>query len=379
MLPTMPLRLALPLLLLPLAPVALSACGQDAAAQEPGFRAATAERLDDGALRIREDSLPFLTVTAVGADQVPTLVRAPGRVAFREGAVSEVGAPVEGRVTAVHVQVGQRVKVGDALVTIASPSAAAVRGELARAQVMVRAAQTELSRQTQMIERGVGVEIDRVRAEANLAEAHALLSALSASTASIGRGSAASVIVRAPIAGTVLTRRASVGVAVEAGSEPLMVLGEANAVWVVAEVFERELPLLAVGEKARISIAAADKLLDAHVESIAGAVDPDTRRASVYLALDGNTNTQLRAGMYARVQIEVGDAGIGIPTSAVLIKDGGKTLAFVRRDELTFEPREIVVGPPVEGRAPVLAGLDRNDHVVMRGALLLDGQADLLR
>lgn len=359
--------------------LALSGCGQDAAAQEPAFRPATAERLEDGTLRIREDSLPFLTVTAVGADQVPTLVRAPGRVAFREGAVSEVGAPVEGRVTAVHVQVGQRVKAGDSLVTIASPSAAAVRGELARAQVMVRAAQTELSRQTQMAERGVGVEIDRVRAEANLAEANALLTALSASAASMGRGTAASVIVRAPIAGTVLTRRVSVGIAVEAGSEPLLVLGEANAVWVVAEVFERELPLLAVGEKARISIAASDKLIDAHVESIAGAVDPDTRRASVYLALDGDVGSQLRAGMYARVQIEIRDAGIGIPTSAVLVKDGGKTVAFVRRDQLTFEPREIVVGPPVEGRAPVLAGLDRNDHVVMRGALLLDGQADLLR
>jgi len=356
-----------------------SGCGHEAAAQEPSFRAGTAERLEDGALRIREDSLPFLTVAAVGADQVPTLVRAPGRVAFREGAVSEVGAPVEGRVTAVHVQVGQRVKAGDQLVTIASPSAAAVRGELARAQVMVRAAQAEVSRQTQMAERGVGVDVDRVRAEADLAEASALLSALSASTASIGRGSAASVVVRAPIAGTVLTRRVSVGIAVEAGSEPLLVLGEANAVWVVAEVFERELPLLTVGAKAHISLAAVSAPVEAHVESIAGAVNPESRRASVYLAIDGTIASQLRAGMSARAQIDVGEAGLGIPTSSVLIKDGGRTLTFVRRDELTFVEREIQIGPPVEGRAPVLAGLTRGEQIVTRGALLLDGQADLLR
>src|SRR5690606_11475011 len=106
--------------------------------------------------------------------------------------------------------VGQRVAAGDALVTIASPSAAQVRGELARARVMVQAAEVEVARQAQMGERGVGIETDRVRAEADLAQARAMFSAMSATTASIGRGSAAAVTVRAPIAGTVLDRRASV-------------------------------------------------------------------------------------------------------------------------------------------------------------------------
>jgi multidrug efflux pump subunit AcrA (membrane-fusion protein) len=83
--------------------------------------------------------------------------------------------------------------------------------------------------------------------------------------------------------------------------------------------------------------------------------------------------------MYARVEIEVGDAGLGIPTASVLVKDGGRTVVFVQRDQRTFLAREVQVGPPVRGRAPVLAGLDRADRIVTRGALLIDGQADLLR
>jgi cobalt-zinc-cadmium efflux system membrane fusion protein len=47
--------------------------------------------------------------------------------------------------------------------------------------------------------------------------------------------------------------------------------------------------------------------------------------------------------------------------------------------EEPFAPREIEVGAPVRGRAPVLSGLERGDRIVVRGALLLDGQADLLR
>jgi len=363
-----------------LAPLALAllACGPDAAAQgaEPSAGAAT---LVDGGVEVREDSLAFLTIEEVGESVVGAFVRAPGRVAFREGAVSEVGSPVDGRVTEVHVRVGQRVEAGDALVTIASPSAAQVRGELARARVMVQSAEIEVARQAQMRERGVGIETDRVRAEAELAQARAMLAAMSATTASIGRGSAAAVTVRAPIAGTVLDRRASVGAAVEAGSDPLLVLGEPGAVWVVAHVFERELPLIAAGEPARVSLASVGEPVGARVESVGGAVDPETRRGPVYLALDDEIAPRLRAGMYARAEIEVREAGVGIPTSSVLVKDGGRTVVFVQRGPRTFAPREVHIGAPVAGRAPVLSGLARGDRIVTRGVLLLDGQADLLR
>lgn len=357
----------------------LAGCGEDAEAQGPGFRPETASPIDGGAVRIRSESLPFVTVEEVGGDAVDTLVRAPGRVAFREGAVSEVGAPVDGRVTTVHVQVGQRVADGDPLVTIASPSAAQLRGELARARVMLQAAEAELARQEQLANRGVGIESDRVRAEADVAEARAMLSALSATSGSIGRGSAASVTVRSPIAGTVLVRSASVGAAVESGGEPLVVIGEPDAVWVQAQVFERELPLIEVGTSARVSISTLGEPIEARVEAIGGAVDPDTRRAPVYLAFTGELGGRLRAGMYARAEIEVGEAGLGIPTSSVLIKDGGRTVVFVAQDERTFAPREIQVGAPVGGRVPVLAGLERGERLVTRGALLLDGQAELLR
>src|SRR5690606_12964586 len=116
-----------------IAPALLAAaavgCGPGAEAQGPEFRPAVAEPVAGG-VRVREESLAFLTVEEVGRDAVQPRVRAPGRVVFREGAASEVGAPVDGRVTEVLVRVGQRVEAGDPLVVIASPSAAQVRGEL---------------------------------------------------------------------------------------------------------------------------------------------------------------------------------------------------------------------------------------------------------
>jgi cobalt-zinc-cadmium efflux system membrane fusion protein len=362
--------------------VALAPCGAGCDEQEVSrddtFRPAVSERQADGSVRIREDSLPFVEVQTIGQNTVPAWVRAPGRVAFRDGAVSEVGSPTDGRVTEVLVRVGQRVEAGEPLVSIASPSAAGLRGELARARVMVRAAQAELVRQEQMRERGIGIESERVRAEAEVAEARALVASLAASARSIGRGSAATVVVRAPLAGTVLERRATVGAAVDSGGEPLLVIGEPGALWIVADVFEREVPLVREGAAARLDIASIGTPLSGHVEAIGGAVDPESRRAPVYLRVDGDVSA-LRAGMYARSLIEIEDVGIGIPASAVLIKDGGRTEVFVLRDERTFVAREVTVGAAVEGRVPVLTGLAAGDSIVTRGALLLDGQAELLR
>ncbi len=185
--------------------------------------------------------------------------------------------------------------------------------------------------------------------------------------------------IRAPIAGTVLDRRATVGASVEAGGAPLLVIGEPGAVWVVAQVFERELPLVEVGASARVELAAAGGTVEARVDTIGGAVDPVTRRGAVYLAIADEGAARRRAGMYARAEIEIGEAGVGIPASAVLVQDGGRTTVYVQRDERTFVAREIHIGAPAAGRAPVLDGLERGERIVTRGALLLDGQAELLR
>src|SRR4029079_11962909 len=97
------------------------------------------------------------------AREVPApVVRAPARIAFRDGALSQINLPVPGRVTAVHVKTGDKVKAGDPLITVTSPEAAAARASFAAAQAEAEAARKEVARQEQMATSGVGIESDRV-------------------------------------------------------------------------------------------------------------------------------------------------------------------------------------------------------------------------
>jgi len=356
----------------------LSACGS-AEPHASAFTPAAAERLPDGALRVVPGAMQFLQVEAFGQGAVRALIRAPGRVAFRDGAVSEVGAPVAGRVTAVMAALGQRVRRGEPLFAIASQAAASLRAEVARSDVMLRAAEADAARQRQMVARGVGVPADLAVAEARVAETRALLTGLRSSLGTLGQGSAAGVVVRAPIDGIVLARTVSLGVAVEPGGASLFTLGEPAAVRVVADVFERELSLVREGATATLVLPSLPQPVRARVDASGANVDPETRRAPVYLTVLDNTAV-LRAGMFATVTIEAsGDASPGLPVTAVLVKEGGHTVVYVARDANTFAPRDVQVGHPVEGRVPVFAGLAAGDRVVVRGALLLDGAADILR
>ncbi|HKP59416.1 MAG TPA: efflux RND transporter periplasmic adaptor subunit [Polyangiales bacterium] len=357
--------------------LSLCAACSSAKSEEAHFEPPPAQVSGKGSdVRLRPESRKFVEVAAIGGGDSPALVRSPGRVAFRDAAVSRVSAPINGRVTAVYVHVGQHVQKGERLLALASPDAATMSADLERAQVSERAAQAELKRQQLMTKEGVGIESERLAAEARWDETRAELARARSSSAILGRSDHGAVEVRAPIAGDVLALHASLGAAARSEGDSLLELGDANDLWVVTEVFERELPLIKSGDKASAEVASVAGPVPLHVVGVGAAVDPETRRAPVYLAFDAE-KAPVRAGMYARVTVEASDQhSLGVPASAVLVKDAGKTIVYVTKDDSSFVAREVSVGHAVDGRVPVFSGLSAGERIAVRGALLLDSSAE---
>lgn len=340
--------------------------------------AAPSEPLEEGAVRIAPASRPYLEIQPVESGSSIAVVRAPGRVAFRDGAVAQVAAPIEGRVVEIHVKVGDVVKAGDRLVTLHSPAAAAARADLESALVAHKGARAVLERQTAMLQKGVGIESEKFQAEIDVAKTESEVARAQRAVAYLGQGTGSTVVVRAPIDGTVLQRKTTVGAVADPNGEALIEIGDSQATWIVADVFERDLPLLAVGAGASVALASVPQPVRGHVVSIGAALTTGMRTAPVYIALD-DAAIAPRAGMYARVTIDAKALdGVTLPVTAVLIKDGNTSVVYVQKDELTFLRREVSVGQSIMGRVQVLSGVAPGDRVVMRGALLLDGAADQL-
>jgi cobalt-zinc-cadmium efflux system membrane fusion protein len=228
-----------------------------------------------------------------------------------------------------------------------------------------------------MQQEGVGVERDVVATETKVSAAEAELARVEAGAISIGAGPASAVVVRAPIGGIVIIRKASVGMAVQRGGEPLMEIGDSAAVWIVADVFERDLSHIRQGAATRTTFASLNRELTGRVTAIGTVVASGLRTAPVFLTVDSHGES-LRPGMFGRVVIDSPDAGLTVPVNAVLIKDGKDPVVYVQRDDVTFVRRRVVVAQPVEGRVQIVSGLTPGEKVVVRGALLLDGAADQL-
>jgi cobalt-zinc-cadmium efflux system membrane fusion protein len=329
------------------------------------------------AVRIRPESRPYITVQVIAPAESSGVITAPGRVDFRAKAISTAGTVVAGRVSDIHVQIGDRVKAGAPLVTLISVEAAQMRSDYNRAKAELARAEDRYRRQREMQRTGVGLEVERMEAETQRDEARSDFQRSRDALRLLGDGVAEEVIVRAPMDSTVLRSYAPVGATVQPGSA-LFDLGEPSALWIVADVFERDLLLVEKGARAEVEIASLAQPVKGHVVAESAAIQAESRRASVFIEPD-DPKLPLRPGMYARAAIQSSaPRRIVLPSSAVLIKDGRQTIVYVEVGAGLFEPRNVLVGQAREGMTPVLDGLAGGERVVTSGGLLLDAEAALL-
>jgi cobalt-zinc-cadmium efflux system membrane fusion protein len=322
-------------------------------------------------------SRPYITVAAISPQTFIATVQAPSRVEFRAKALSTVGAVVSGRLSKIDVQVGDPVKAGAPLATLESTEAAQMRSDVSRTKDELLRAEDHARRQEAMLKSGVGLEIERNEANIMLREALTDYERSVQATQLLGSGTDQSVVLRAPINGVVLRVNASIGTAVSAGTI-LFELGEPGALWIVADVFENDLPMIEKGAKVELQITTLSKPVTGHVAAVSAAMQADLRRGAVYIELD-NTNLQLKPGMFARAMIEVaGPRRIVLPTSAILIKDKNQTIVYIEVSDGVFEPRNVLIGQAHDGFVPVLEGLNAGERVVTSGTLLLDSEASML-
>lgn len=362
------------LLLLSLAPL-----GCDTAKEVENAPRAAPERPigmpSDDLLRLSVASRPYIEIQVAGLEPEHAAIRAPARVAFRDGAMSRVSAPIPGRVVKLHVEVGETVKVGDSLVTITSPEASGFHMELSRARIDLQTAQDQLERQTTMVSKGVGREHERVLAEHRVAETKAKLRHAQKAVSLLGQSSNGTVVITAAIEGTVLRRFTTLGAQVEPGGDSLIEIGNPNALWVVAEVFQDDLSLVSPGAKVTLEFANIPKPVTGHVEGMGVLIDTGLRRAPIYVAIDEDA-PGLTPGMFARANIQTPiHDGVTIPKTAVLIKDGKTAVVYVEETDGQFSRRVVTTGHTFGEYVQILGGVQAGDRVAVAGALLIDGTA----
>ena len=354
----------------------LASCRQSETAERPKAKKLVTSA--SSATELSAAQKQFLTIEPVGEAEGVDTLNVPGRETFRPQAQYAVGTIVRGRVSALLVRNGQTVAAGTPLFLIDSSEASASRAALDQARVRLANAENVYRRNVTMAEKGVGLEVERLEAETKLNEARSEYERARQGVELLGDGKGLRVSVRAPASGVVMNIRVSIGSVVAPGGEALLDLGNPRELQVVAHVAESDLRRISLGADAEVQLPALGARLNAKVEALNPRVDPETRRAQVYLTPAGAPQT-MRDGMLAQVSLRAtSDQALLLPVGAVLIKDGKRRIVYIELPDGKYQAREVETGRIRDGRVAILKGLSMGERVVVRGALLLDSQAELL-
>jgi len=158
-------------------------------------------------------------------------------------------------------------------------------------------------------------------------------------------------------------------------SKPLFTIGDFHSVWLKADVFEKDISKVHIGQPIELLVDSfPDHIFHGKLDYVANQVDSDTRTLAVRAEVT-NAQDLLKPKMFARMKILVGQHTVlSIPKGAVQDSGTGKVV-YIPSGPETYEERKIVLGAESGDYVEVLEGLKPGDRVVTDGSFDLRAEA----
>jgi len=329
----------------------------------------TREELETGVIRVDAQRRQLIGVRTAPVERRPlsVTIRAVGKVAYDETRLTDVSVKYRGWIGTLHADApGQLVRKGRPLFTLYSPELYAAQEELLAALA------------SQQTARGTSTP-DRV--DALVEAARQRLRLWDVDEAEIDRiaergGAERYLPIPAPVTGHVVEKNVVAGGAVEPGAR-LYRIAALDRVWVEADVYESDLPLVSVGQEAEVALSyLPGERFTGKVAFVYPYLDGSSRTGRVRVELR-NPGLELKPEMYADVTLraERGEA-LAVPEEAVLYA-GPRRVVFLDLGEGRLRPQEIQVGVKSGDAYEVLSGLEEGDLVVTSGNFLVAAESRL--
>jgi membrane fusion protein, heavy metal efflux system len=324
-------------------------------------------------------------LTKLGGD-----IQVVGTVTFHEDHFAVVGPLVSGRISKLIAGVGDNVRKGQIIAEIESSEVGQARAELVSAKARYSAAEANLRRENDLAEKKISSSRERELAQAAWATEQAGVRAATMRLKAIGltqsdineierRDLGGRVQMHAPIAGTIIERKVTLGQAVERATDAFKI-ADTSHVWVTLDLYEKDLARVHVGQEVETRVESRPgETFKGRVAFIVPVIDEATRTAKVRLEFP-NPKGILHAGQLLTARIladpkREAPEVLAVPRSAVEQVEG-KTVVFVQNGD-TFERRNVLLGSSGGDQIEVRKGLNAGERVAVEGAFLL--KSELLR
>jgi RND family efflux transporter MFP subunit len=303
-------------------------------------------------------------------ERIDRTIRTVGRVVADERQVHHIHTKFEGYVEHLYVDfTGKLVRKGEPLLSIYSPDLVATQQEYLLA---LRAQKQLAASDIGSVAQGGADLLEAARERFRLWDIRAEDIADLERTGKVRR----SLDLYAESGGYVMQKNVVHGMRVMP-SDTLFDIADLSHLWVLADVYESDLPAIRLGMAAEVTVPyLPDRTWRGPVTYVAPTVEEKTRTVKVRIEVD-NQEDALKPDMFADVFLHV-DLGTGliVPDGAV-INAGDRTLVFLDLPDGRLEPREVRLGAKLPSGFQVLHGLAPGDRVVTAANFLLDSESSL--
>ena len=226
---------------------------------------ATTEQTTSAETRARSVPPRDVRTEQVVSSRFRRSIEATGTVAFDQNRSTQVLSPISGPVVRILVEIGRHVGRDEALAIVSSPDFAAAMSALRKAEATARNARRVAELDRQLFKNDAIARRDMEQAETDAVGAEADRDSALQQLRSLGVNQQTlediqqnrpvanpGGIIRSPLAGTVVERLISPGQLLQAGTTPCFTVADLSSVWVIANVFEADLPFVKIGDSAEV-------------------------------------------------------------------------------------------------------------------------------
>ncbi|RMH93829.1 efflux RND transporter periplasmic adaptor subunit [Lysobacter pythonis] len=285
----------------------------------------------------------------------------------------QLGVEVSGlRVTALNVDVGQRVRRGQVLLTLDHRM---LDADLAQANASLREAEAGANLARANLARGENLargqyistsQLDELRAARTQGEARLGTARAARDTAALRRGFAD---LRAPAAGVIAKRSVQPGQVVAAGSPLIYLIRDGRLEW-RAELPATQLARVKPGDVIRLT-GGEGGTVEGRVRAVSPGVDAANRTGTVFADLppDLLEAGTMQVGAYLEGRIDTGSGSVlAVPADALVLRDGFPTVFVLDRAKAVVQAHRVETGTREGGFVEVRGGVEAGAQVVVEGA-----------
>jgi Cu(I)/Ag(I) efflux system membrane fusion protein len=364
--------------------------GMPGMAAEPAAKTPTVEAAKTEALTVEipteKQQLIGVKVATAQVTPLTKTIRTVGLVEYDQRRLQTINTKIEGWIEKLYVNfTGTYVKKGDRVADIYSPELWATQQEFINVVKWAKGAGAKNSAPAGRTADGqdapdIGAMIG-ADAQSLVEAGRQRLKLFDISDSQIRRIEESEKPIRdltiySPYSGYVLQKNVNQGSRVMPGAD-LLDMADLSTVWITADIYEFEMPLIKVGDAAVVQLSYfPGRQFNTRIDYIYPTLQGETRTLKARFTLP-NEGGRLKPQMFTNVELKINlGRKLAVPADAV-IDTGVRQIAYVDKGDGNFEPREVVTGVRAGDLVEVTAGLKAGDKVASAANFLIDSEAKL--